>query len=106
MTFLDLALAVLGLSLALALARVILGPTAPDRAMALEAAGVHLVAIMGVWSVRARGDFFDAMLVLAAVSFVGTLVLDDYHGTWSPIDGDRLSTQYPHTCLLDALVCP
>lgn len=90
MTILDLALAVLGLSLGLALARVLMGPTAADRALALEAAGVHLVAIMGVWSVRGgHADFFDAMLALAAVSFVGTLAIANYLVKGLPIDGDR-----------------
>lgn len=90
MILLDLALAVLGLSLGLAMTRVVLGPSVADRAMALEAAGVHLIAIMGVWSVRGgHTDFFDAMLVLAAVSFVGTLGIASYLRKGVPIDGDR-----------------
>lgn len=87
---LDLALAALGISLGLAAARVLLGPTAADRAMALEVTGVHLIAIMGVWSVRGgHTGFFDAMLALAAVSFVGTLAIANYLVKEIPIDERR-----------------
>ncbi|BAS27677.1 monovalent cation/H+ antiporter complex subunit F [Limnochorda pilosa] len=89
-SILDLALALLGLSLGLAAARVLLGPTTADRAMALEVVGLHLIAVMGVWSVRGGNtDFFDAMLALAVVSFVGTLAIANYLVKGIPIDADR-----------------
>jgi len=87
---LDVALAVLGLSLALAFARVVLGPTAADRAMGLELAGVNLLAIMGTWSLRSgHTEFMDAALVLAAISFVGTVAIANYLGKGRPVDDDR-----------------
>ena len=67
---LDVALAVLGLSLALA--------------------GVNLLAIMGTWSLRSgHTEFMDAALVLAAISFVGTVAIANYLGKGRPVDDDR-----------------
>lgn len=91
MTFiLDLALAVLAISLAVAVGRVLVGPTTADRALGLELAGVNLLAIMGAWSLRSgHTDFFDAMLVLGAISFVGTIAIANYMTRGRPIDDDR-----------------
>lgn len=86
---LDLALGILAVSLALAVARVLLGPTAADRAMGLELAAVNLMATMGTWSLRSgHTAFLDAVLVLAAISFVGTIAIANYVGKGRPVDDD------------------
>lgn len=87
---LDVALVILAVSLAAAVARVLVGPTAADRVVGLELAGVNLLAIMGAWSLRSgHTEFFDTMLVLAAVSFVGTIAIANYLVRGRPIDDDR-----------------
>lgn len=87
---LDVALVVLAISLAAAVARVLVGPTAADRVVGLELAGVNLLAIMGAWSLRSgHTESFDAMLVLAAISFVGTIAVANYLARGRPIDDDR-----------------
>ncbi len=67
---------VLLLSMAAALARAIIGPTLPDRVLALNAFGTSTVLmIVGLGFLDGRPEFTDIGLLYALINFVGTIAL-------------------------------
>lgn len=71
---LRISLGILAIAALLALFRVIRGPTLPDRVVALDLFGI-LVASFTVVNAAATGlsFFLDVALVIALLSFVGTI---------------------------------
>jgi multisubunit Na+/H+ antiporter MnhF subunit len=78
-TMTQLALVTLGVALLLAVARLVKGPTLPDRIVAMDLAGVLVVGIIvvlaGSTDVRAT---LDAAMVIALIGFVGTIAYATY----------------------------
>jgi multicomponent Na+:H+ antiporter subunit F len=70
---------ILAVAALLALWRVIRGPTLPDRVVALDLIGV-LVVGFAVVSAAATGSpyFLDVAIVIALISFVGTVAYARY----------------------------
>ena len=65
----------------LAMARMLKGPTAADRVVALDAINTLVVAAMIILSVVFRQVIFvDVAIVYALLSFVGTLYIAKYLG--------------------------
>lgn len=65
-----------GLSLALGcgLLRLILGPTLPDRVVALELVATLMVGVVAVYSIGSRQPvYLDVGIVLALVAFLGAV---------------------------------
>ncbi|WP_305064141.1 cation:proton antiporter [Methanococcoides sp.] len=59
--------------------RVIKGPTIPDRVIAIDAMTTVIVVILGIYSYMQESAFFmDVALVLAIISFVGTVTISKY----------------------------
>jgi multicomponent Na+:H+ antiporter subunit F len=75
----QIALGMLAISTLLALWRVVRGPTLPDRVVALDLVGV-LVAGIAVVSASLTGSpyFLDVAIVIALISFVGTIAYARY----------------------------
>jgi multicomponent K+:H+ antiporter subunit F len=74
-----LASAMLGLALLLCLARLVRGPSAHDRILALDTLYVNSTALLVVAGVRlAQPVFFDAALVIALLGFIGTVALAQF----------------------------
>ena len=84
MTFFDFALAVLLLASFLCLYRIARGPTAPDRAVALDILGTLIVGFCCIFLLKAeRGayqpDFYmNIAMAWALLSFIGTIALAKY----------------------------
>jgi multicomponent Na+:H+ antiporter subunit F len=75
------AVAVLGVLIVLTLVRLLAGPTAPDRVVALDTVNTLTVASMIVLSVAYEQPVFvDVAIVYALLSFVGTLYVAKYLG--------------------------
>ncbi len=74
-----LTLAVLIVSMALAFVRLVRGPRAADRIVALDLIAVLIVAFLGAYAVHA-GDtsFLDVAIAYALVAFLGTVALSRY----------------------------
>ncbi|WP_033828012.1 Na(+)/H(+) antiporter subunit F1 [Bacillus andreraoultii] len=54
--------------------RVVKGPTSPDRVQALDSIGINLIASIAVFSVLLHTHaFFDLILLIGILSFVGTV---------------------------------
>lgn len=72
-------LAALGLACLLCLLRAALGPTAPDRVVAIEAFTALSVAGLVLLGVYYRAAFYlDVALVYALLSFVATVAIAKY----------------------------
>jgi multicomponent K+:H+ antiporter subunit F len=70
------AIAAFSIALLLNLYRLIRGPSAPDRILALDTAYINTLAItllLGI--VSASNVFFEAALVIAMLGFIGTVVM-------------------------------
>lgn len=70
---------VLVVVMALALVRAIVGPTLPDRVLALNFFGTAVVLlIVSLGFVAERPHFADIALVYALINFIGTIALLKY----------------------------
>lgn len=73
---LNIAFVLVMLGVALAFVRLIIGPTLPDRVVALDMMTVLIVSFCGVYAI-VSGDtaFIDVAIVLALVGFLATVAL-------------------------------
>ena len=63
-------------TMALALARALLGPTVYDRVLAMNMFGTKTVLIIAVLGfLTGRPDFLDLALLYALINFIGTLAI-------------------------------
>ena len=71
-----LCLALIALALLLTVARLVRGPSAADRILALDtlsAEAIALILLYGLWS--GSGLYFEAALLIAVMGFVSTVAL-------------------------------
>ncbi|MBB1607489.1 MULTISPECIES: K+/H+ antiporter subunit F [unclassified Pseudomonas] len=71
-----LCLALIALALLLTVARLVRGPSAADRILALDTLSVEAIALIllyGLWS--DSGLYFEAALLIAVMGFVSTVAL-------------------------------
>lgn len=74
-----LALMLFVVAIALSLYRLIIGPSQPDRAIALDTVGVNLLSAIAIVSVLlSTKAFLDAILILGILSFIGTISFSKY----------------------------
>jgi len=72
-------LVTLGVALLLAMARLVKGPTLPDRIVAMDLIGVLVVGLIVVLASSTEVQpTLDAALVIALVGFVGTVAYATY----------------------------
>jgi multicomponent K+:H+ antiporter subunit F len=74
-----IAFAMMALALMLNLYRLLRGPSAPDRVIALDTMYINtlaLLVLLGVW--RGSALYFEAGLVIAMLGFVGTVAVLKY----------------------------
>ncbi len=72
-------LGVLALAMLLSLYRLFAGPSMPDRIVALDTVFVNTVAILLVLGIVLRTSvYFEAVLIIAMMGFVGTCALAKY----------------------------
>lgn len=84
----DFVLAGIGLSILLSAVRIFIGPTLPDRVVALDNIATNNVAVIVVLSLRAGSEvYIDAALVIAILSFLGTVAISKYLMRNVVIDG-------------------
>jgi multicomponent Na+:H+ antiporter subunit F len=74
-----LSLCFLTLSILAMIYRLVKGPTVPERVQALDAMGTYLIAGIAIFSVLLRSTaFFEVLLLLGILSFMGTIALSRY----------------------------
>lgn len=75
----DLAFALLAAAAALAIYRLLRGPDATDRILALDTLGIDAIALLVLMGIhRASSVYFEAALLLALFGFVGTVALSKF----------------------------
>ncbi|HZW67132.1 MAG TPA: Na(+)/H(+) antiporter subunit F1 [Pseudogracilibacillus sp.] len=80
----------IAVTLVLLLYRIIVGPSNPDRAAALDVIGVCLMATVALTSILlVTTQLNDVILFIAILSFIGTLALSKYIEMGVIIDRDR-----------------
>jgi len=71
-----LALVFILISVALAFVRLVIGPRAADRIVALDLIAVLIVAFLGAWAALAEDtSFLDVAIAYALIAFLGTVAL-------------------------------
>jgi len=74
-----IALPMVGLSMLLSLWRLLRGPGAPDRILAIDTLYVSTVAQLILFGMHLDSSlYFDAALIIAMLGFVGTVVMSKY----------------------------
>jgi multicomponent Na+:H+ antiporter subunit F len=69
----------IGIGMALAMIRALLGPTLYDRVLALNTFGTKTVLLIAVLGFLAgRPEFLDLALVYALINFIGTIAVLKY----------------------------
>ncbi|WNY23854.1 Na(+)/H(+) antiporter subunit F [Methanimicrococcus hongohii] len=75
----SIALIVSTTALFLAVYRLFVGPTIMDRVAALDSIGMTLVVIFAIYAFSQQSSFLiDIAILLALISFIGTLALAKY----------------------------
>jgi multicomponent K+:H+ antiporter subunit F len=70
---------ILGLAFLLTLARLLRGPSLPDRIVALDTLNINAIALIVVLGISVDSAvFFEAALLIAVMGFVGTVALSKY----------------------------
>lgn len=79
----------IAISLLLLLYQVIVGPTQPDRAVALDAIGINIMALAGIMAVYlVTSKLNDVILLVGILAFLGTLSIAKYLEKGVIIDRD------------------
>lgn len=78
-TALSLAMLLVGLAIALNLWRLVIGPSLPDRILALDTMYINAIALLVLVGIY-QGSmlYFEAALLIAVMGFVGTVALSKY----------------------------
>jgi multicomponent K+:H+ antiporter subunit F len=75
----DVAFTLLGLSLALTLVRVVLGPDVTDRIFALDTLYVNSATMLVLYGLQlGTGRYYEAALLIAMLGFITTVVLSKF----------------------------
>ena len=73
-TMMTISLVLFSITISIAVLRIILGPSMPDRVIALDMIGVNLIAMIAVVSIMLNTKaFLEVILILGILSFIGTI---------------------------------
>ncbi len=76
---LTISLILFSIAIGIAVLRIILGPSMPDRVLALDVIGVNLISSIAVTSVMLNTKaFLEVILILGILSFIGTIAYSKY----------------------------
>lgn len=72
-------LVLIAIAIVIAIIRIVLGPSLPDRVLALDVIGVNLIASIAVISVLMNTKaFLEVILILGILSFIGTIAYSKF----------------------------
>ncbi|WP_188206233.1 Na(+)/H(+) antiporter subunit F1 [Alkalibacillus aidingensis] len=67
---------VVAISIVILVYRVIVGPTNPDRAVALDSIGINMMALVGLQAINLGTDKLnDVVLLIGILLFIGTIAI-------------------------------
>lgn len=77
--FIIAVIVVICLSMIAVIYRMVKGPSASDRVVALDSLGVSLISLIGLFSILVETSFFlEIILLLAILSFIGTMAFSKF----------------------------
>ncbi|MFC7372714.1 Na(+)/H(+) antiporter subunit F1 [Fictibacillus iocasae] len=78
------------LSVLLLVYRAIIGPSSPDRAIALDTIGIHLIAITGIVAIMLNSIHLnDVILLIGILTFIATVAIAKFLEKGVIIERDR-----------------
>jgi len=78
-TILTISLVLFGLSIVITFTRIVIGPSLPDRVIALDVIGVLLISAIAIISILTQTRaFFDVILVLGILAFISTIAFSKF----------------------------
>ncbi len=78
-TAISIAMSLLSIAIALNLWRLVLGPSLPDRIVALDTMYINTIALLILFGIyQGSMVYFEAALLIAVMGFVGTVALSKY----------------------------
>ncbi len=73
------ALLMMSVALILNLWRLLIGPSLPDRILALDTMYINTIALLVLYGIYQKSSYnFEAALIIAVMGFVGTVALAKY----------------------------
>ena len=86
------AIVLITLSMIVVIYRLVKGPTPSDRVVALDAIGVSLISLIGLFSIFVETSFYlEIILLLAILSFIGTVAFSKFIEKGDIINRDNSS---------------
>lgn len=90
MVFIWVAISLIAICMVLMVYRMVKGPDASDRVVALDAIGVALISLVGLFSIMADTSYYlEIILLLAILSFIGTVAFSKFIEKGDIIDRDN-----------------
>lgn len=73
-TLLHVSLTLLGISIAITFVRIVLGPSFPDRVIAMDVIGVNIISSIAIISIIFQTKaYLDVILIVAILAFISTI---------------------------------
>ncbi|MGD6804357.1 Na(+)/H(+) antiporter subunit F1 [Rossellomorea vietnamensis] len=89
-TIIQISLLAVSISMVGLVYRVIVGPSTPDRVVALDALGINLIAIVALVSMVLRShSFLEVILLIGILAFIGTVAFSKFLEKGEIIEHDR-----------------
>lgn len=78
-TILTISLILFGIAILITFIRVIIGPSFPDRVIAMDVVGVNLISAIAIISILFKTrSFYDVILVLGILAFISTIAYSKF----------------------------
>ena len=88
--FLTVSVVLVTISMVIIIYRLVKGPNASDRVIALDTIGVCLISLVGLFSILVETSFYlEIILLLAILSFIGTVAFSKFIEKGDIIDRDN-----------------
>ncbi|MCK0471639.1 Na(+)/H(+) antiporter subunit F1 [Halalkalibacter sp. APA_J-10(15)] len=76
---LTIVLVIMSISLFVCFIRTVIGPTMPDRIIALDAFGINLIGFIGILMIlQETVAYSEVILVISILAFIGTIALSKF----------------------------
>lgn len=89
-TFITISVVLVTIAMLVIIYRLVKGPNASDRVIALDTIGVCLISLVGLFSILVETSYYlEIILLLAILSFIGTVAFSKFIEKGDIIDRDN-----------------
>lgn len=76
---LSIVLVIISISIFICFIRTLIGPTMPDRIVALDSLGINLIGLIGIVMLKQESLVYaEVILVISILAFIGTIALSKF----------------------------